>query len=258
MEARCLDAIWVSGVVQYNPQGCFIKFYGLGCWGWAVVGSDSWDFQKYAIYCTPFKTPFWHPQKSVWDDLNCVNFSQIWQVSLPKVGSNRVQNRTFIPGPRTFTKMSGILFRTPLIFLAPGRSFWKSTFRQGFPPRSTLPTWAPPAKNWVCRGAYIYVTKGPGYLNVFFCIGAKLLAGMADLIWSNISVPMHGYNPLFGREMAQIQPLTHTADSKPFLAQKCFIRCFLIPWNIKSQETMRFALGGCRMHSFWTARVKSI
>jgi hypothetical protein len=33
----------------------------------------------------------------------------------------------------------------------------------------------------VCRGAYIYVTKGPGYFNVFFCIGAKLLAGMADL-----------------------------------------------------------------------------
>ena len=41
MEARCLDAIWVSGVVQYNPQGCLAKFYGLGCWGWAVVGSDS-------------------------------------------------------------------------------------------------------------------------------------------------------------------------------------------------------------------------
>jgi hypothetical protein len=34
----------------------------------------------------------------------------------------------------------------------------------------------------MCRGAYIYVTKGPGYLYVFFCIGAKLLAGMADLI----------------------------------------------------------------------------
>ena len=63
MEARCLDAIWVSGVVQYNPQGCFIKFYGLGCWGWAVVGSDSWDIQKYA---TPSKTLFWHHPLFSW------------------------------------------------------------------------------------------------------------------------------------------------------------------------------------------------
>jgi hypothetical protein len=191
MEARCLDAIRVSGVVQYNPQGCFIKFYGLGCWGWAVMGSDSRDFQKVCNYCTSFKTPFWHPKKSVWDDLDRVTFSQIWQVSLPKVGSN--QNRTFIPGPRTFTKMSGILFRTPLIFLAPGRSFRKSTFWQGFPPRSTLPTWAPPAKNWVCRGAYIYVTKGPVYLNVFFCIGAKLLAGMADLAVCLLNLSYFGH-----------------------------------------------------------------
>jgi hypothetical protein len=36
----------------------------------------------------------------------------------------------------------------------------------------------------VCRGAYINVTKGPGYSNVFFGIGAKLLAGMADLTTS--------------------------------------------------------------------------
>ena len=40
MEARCLDTIWVAGVVQYNPQGCFAKFYGLGCWGWAVMGRN--------------------------------------------------------------------------------------------------------------------------------------------------------------------------------------------------------------------------
>jgi len=51
MEARCLDAIWVSGVVQYNSQGCLAKFYGLGCWGWAVVGSDSWEVNKLIRLC---------------------------------------------------------------------------------------------------------------------------------------------------------------------------------------------------------------
>jgi hypothetical protein len=37
-------------------------------------------------------------------------------------------------------------------------------------------------------------------------------------IWilSHISVPMHRYKPLFGREMAQIQPPTHTAAPTPF------------------------------------------
>ena len=63
-------------------------------------------------------------------------------------------------------------------------------------------------------------------------------------IWNHISVPMHGYNLLFGREMAQIQPPTHTVDPTPlFLAQKCFISCFLLPRTIKSQKTMRFVLG---------------
>jgi hypothetical protein len=49
MEARCLDAL--SGVVQYNPQVCLAKFYGLGCWGWAVVGSDSWEVNKLIRLC---------------------------------------------------------------------------------------------------------------------------------------------------------------------------------------------------------------
>jgi len=54
---------------------------------------------------------------------------------------------------------------------------------------------------------------------------------------------MHGYNPLFGREMAQIQPPTHTADPIPFfLAQKCCICRFLLPRTIKSQKRMRFVL----------------
>ena len=49
MEARCLDAL--SGVVQYNPQVCLAKFYGLGCWGWAVVGSDRWGVKKLIRLC---------------------------------------------------------------------------------------------------------------------------------------------------------------------------------------------------------------
>jgi len=36
------------------------------------------------------------------------------------LGSKGVQNRNFTPDPRTFTKISGILFRTPLIFSGTG------------------------------------------------------------------------------------------------------------------------------------------
>ena len=46
MDARYLYSIWISGVVQYNPQRCSAKFYGLGCWGWAVVNSDRWEVNK--------------------------------------------------------------------------------------------------------------------------------------------------------------------------------------------------------------------
>ena len=29
-----------------NSQRCSAKFYGLGCWGWAVVNSDRWEVNK--------------------------------------------------------------------------------------------------------------------------------------------------------------------------------------------------------------------
>jgi hypothetical protein len=37
----------------YDPHGCFAKFfdYGLGCWGWAVVSSDSWEVNKLIRLC---------------------------------------------------------------------------------------------------------------------------------------------------------------------------------------------------------------
>ena len=36
-----------------DPQGCFAKFYdyGMGCWGWAVVSSDSWEVNKLIRLC---------------------------------------------------------------------------------------------------------------------------------------------------------------------------------------------------------------
>ena len=55
-----------------------------------------------------------------------------------------VQNRTFTPDPRTFTKMSAILLQTPLV------SCWHQGGAFGnplFTGISTLPTWAPPATN---------------------------------------------------------------------------------------------------------------
>jgi len=41
-ETRFLAITWVSGTLQYAPKAYPVKFYGLKCWGWAVVGSDSY------------------------------------------------------------------------------------------------------------------------------------------------------------------------------------------------------------------------
>ena len=41
LETRFLATIWVSGVLQYAPKACPVKYYGLECWRWAVVGTDS-------------------------------------------------------------------------------------------------------------------------------------------------------------------------------------------------------------------------
>jgi len=47
---------------------------------------------------------------------------------------------------------------------------------------------------------------------------------------------MHGYNPLFGRETAQIQPPTHTADPIPFFfVQKRFI-CYPELLKVRNDE----------------------
>ena len=43
LKARFVATIWVPGAHQFDPQRCPAKFYGLECWGWASVGSDSWD-----------------------------------------------------------------------------------------------------------------------------------------------------------------------------------------------------------------------
>ena len=50
-------------------------------------------------------------------------------------------------------------------------------------------------------------------------------------IWSHISVPMHGYNPLFGRGMTEIQPPTHTMDPIPFFWQRSVYLLFLTTLN---------------------------
>jgi hypothetical protein len=41
LETRFLATTWVSGVLRYAPRACPVKYYGLECWGWAVVGSNS-------------------------------------------------------------------------------------------------------------------------------------------------------------------------------------------------------------------------
>jgi hypothetical protein len=41
LEIRFLATTWVSGVLQFALRACPVKYYGLECWRWAVVGSDS-------------------------------------------------------------------------------------------------------------------------------------------------------------------------------------------------------------------------
>jgi len=79
------------------------------------------------------------PNDSVAVDLKKSHFSQ-----------KGVQNRTLTPDPRTFTKMSTILLRTPLVSWWHQRGALEIHFLTGI---STRPTWAPPATNWACRGA---------------------------------------------------------------------------------------------------------
>ena len=46
---------------------------------------------------------------------------------------------------------------------------------------STLPTWAPPATNWVCKVAQLGPAWGPAYSELGGSFGARTLTGMADL-----------------------------------------------------------------------------
>ena len=163
MIARHLDAICVSAVVQYNPQGCFVKFYGLGCWGLAVVGSDSWVAQKPStLACTSTLH-----KKSI-DSLSSIRASQLFIDNSPSGPWGREEKAEAFqnfpaklgsktdPRPRPpnlHQNVTNIIANTPGKLLTLKGSVWNSIFWQGFPPRSTLPTWAPPAKNWVCRGA---------------------------------------------------------------------------------------------------------
>jgi hypothetical protein len=50
LETRFLAITWVSGTLQYAPNAYPVKFYNLECWGWAVVGIDSWGESKSMHY----------------------------------------------------------------------------------------------------------------------------------------------------------------------------------------------------------------
>ena len=40
-ETRFLAITLVSGALQYIPKACPVEFYGLECWGWAVVAATA-------------------------------------------------------------------------------------------------------------------------------------------------------------------------------------------------------------------------
>jgi len=153
LETSFLAITWVSGTLQYAPKACPVKYYGLECWGWAVVGSDSWDFQKPSIQLALATSH----TRSI-GSLGIIRTSKIFNDNSPSgltvqlleqslliliviiVSMNQlqksvlgfmqgekgwsflkfpcqkgVQNRTLTPDPRTFTKMSPILLQTPLV-----------------------------------------------------------------------------------------------------------------------------------------------
>jgi len=41
LDTRFLAITCVSRALQYAPKACPVKYYGLECWRWAVVGTDS-------------------------------------------------------------------------------------------------------------------------------------------------------------------------------------------------------------------------
>ena len=41
LETRFLAITWVSGILQYAHKAYPVKFYGLECWGWAVVAASA-------------------------------------------------------------------------------------------------------------------------------------------------------------------------------------------------------------------------
>ena len=172
LETRFLATTWVSVILQYAPKACPVKFHCLECWGWAVVGSNSWGESKFMQYSHRYQHLFkWNQLTVCQTHLRSVkphlqtcselrgcfrefHYIVLWfkimkfiaKIGLPRLvhffrsfanspAKRGVQNRTFTPDPRTYTKLSPILLQTPPgKLLAPEGSFWKSPFWQGFHP----------------------------------------------------------------------------------------------------------------------------
>jgi hypothetical protein len=65
-----------------------------------------------------------------------------------------------------------------------------------------------------------------------------------EVILGHSSVPMHGYNHLFGRKMAQVQSQTHTLDPRPKCFEaKLFHILFLIWENVEVRFWKKFWQG---------------
>jgi len=139
MKARYLDAIWVSGVVQYNPQGCFIKFYGLICWGWAVVGSDSWDFQKYAINAHLLKHLSDTPKNRFGTTWTVSFFHRFGRFPCQKWGQTGSKTGPSFQAPGPSPKCQEYYLEHPWFFWHRGGAFGNRPFGRDFHPGPPCP-----------------------------------------------------------------------------------------------------------------------
>ena len=160
-----LAITWVSGTLQYAPKACPVKFNGLGCWGWAVMGSDSWDLYRSLVSPSEHRLirqimPDERYNKTQTIRLtregrnrqtyHCLNlvctFNRVQQNNRdPKRFSGcRLKKIALIPakrgsktGPSPQTpgpapNVRNIIANTPGKLMAPEKSFWKSTSDRDF------------------------------------------------------------------------------------------------------------------------------
>ena len=162
-------AFWLSPECQEPfsmlSRHALSSIYGLECWRWAVVGTDSWKWKKTRI-CAQLS--IYKSDSTKWleiltsspqEELERAGMPQNVKISfaIHTFRSKRMFLVMSLPKggpkpdlhPRPSQKCPQNYCKHPWQVDGTREELLEIHFLQGFPPISTLPTWAPPATNWV-------------------------------------------------------------------------------------------------------------